>query len=87
MKTTSLSNRYLLAPDTKNNNPYLGHKVFHEQEKSTLKRFLKSLGNVSEWMAVPKPMFDLTGKSCNKIGVGYTAFRTQPQMCVSKWGR
>lgn len=38
-------------------------------------------------MAIDKPYFDMSGFSCNKIGVSYTAFRRQPNSCTNRYGR
>lgn len=88
VQTARLATRYLLVPDSsilkRSSQP---PPVYHGQTAYDLNMFISSLKNVSEWMAVPKTMFDLTRTSCDKIGVGYTAFRTQTARCTSKMGR
>lgn len=101
--TEKLSNRYFLVPGEKtavlfenfggyespvdpNIYSYL-YNVYPAQPLHEKTSFIKSLLNVSEWMLVPKPLFDLEGGTCNKIGVGYTPFRYQEARCQSKLGR
>ena len=42
---------------------------------------LKHNGGPEDWMLLDKNHFALDGRSCNKIGVGYTAFRHQSSLC------
>ncbi|KAG7557482.1 Generative cell specific-1/HAP2 domain [Arabidopsis suecica] len=45
-----------------------------------------SLGvNYSMWMLLERVRFTLDGLECNKIGVGYEAFNTQPNFCSSPY--
>ncbi|CAA7018294.1 unnamed protein product [Microthlaspi erraticum] len=45
-----------------------------------------SLGrNYSMWMLLERVRFTLDGLECNKIGVGYEAFNTQPNFCGSPY--
>uniref|UniRef100_A0A0E0M3M1 Generative cell specific-1/HAP2 domain-containing protein n=1 Tax=Oryza punctata TaxID=4537 RepID=A0A0E0M3M1_ORYPU len=37
----------------------------------------------SRWMLLERDLFTLDGLECNKIGVGYEAFRSQPNFCSS----
>ena len=34
-------------------------------------------GGMAYWMLIDEMMFGLEGDTCNRIGVGYTAFNTQ----------
>ena len=36
---------------------------------------------MNDWMLVDKEMFDLTGNTCDKIGVSYTGFKFQSSAC------
>ena len=36
---------------------------------------------MKNWMLIDKSNVDKTGLTCNKIGVGYSAFRNQPNQC------
>lgn len=38
-------------------------------------------GRENNWMIVPTNMVDLSGSTCNKIGVSFEAFYSQPQRC------
>ncbi|KJE97573.1 hypothetical protein CAOG_007409 [Capsaspora owczarzaki ATCC 30864] len=40
----------------------------------------------SDWMLVPKSTVDLTGATCDKIGVGFTPFRYQEGQCTRPSG-
>lgn len=84
MKSAKLVHTYVMIPDpqsiTKSN-------VYHGQPVSELISFLNSLKNVSEWLAVGKEMFDFTGSTCNKIGIGYAGFRYQHDQCTTPVGR
>uniref|UniRef100_A0A0E0IML3 Generative cell specific-1/HAP2 domain-containing protein n=1 Tax=Oryza nivara TaxID=4536 RepID=A0A0E0IML3_ORYNI len=45
---------------------------------------LQVLGDdFSRWMLLERVLFTLDGLECNKIGVGYEAFRSQPNFCSS----
>uniref|UniRef100_A0A0A9EI29 HAP2 n=1 Tax=Arundo donax TaxID=35708 RepID=A0A0A9EI29_ARUDO len=45
---------------------------------------LQSLGDeYSKWMLLERVLFTLDGCECNKIGVGYEAFQSQPNFCSS----
>uniref|UniRef100_A0A0E0QU28 Generative cell specific-1/HAP2 domain-containing protein n=1 Tax=Oryza rufipogon TaxID=4529 RepID=A0A0E0QU28_ORYRU len=45
---------------------------------------LEVLGDdFSRWMLLERVLFTLDGLECNKIGVGYEAFRSQPNFCSS----
>lgn len=88
VQTAKLANRYLLVPDSdilslQNPPP----KVYYAQSPIEHAQFIDSFRNASEWMAVPKTMFDLTRSSCDKIGVGYSAFKHQATKCTTKMGR
>nr|XP_010940961.1 protein HAPLESS 2 [Elaeis guineensis] len=39
--------------------------------------------NFSKWMILERVRFTLDGLECNKIGVGYEAYRSQPNFCSS----
>lgn len=45
------------------------------------------LKNPDEYLVVNKSQIDLSGKSCNKIGVGYEGFFNQPNRCEKPQGR
>lgn len=79
-----ISQRYLLIPDMKTLQP---NKTYSDIPDEEWELFKKSVKNVSEWMAINKPFFDMTGYSCDKIGVSYTAFRHQGTKCRSLYGR
>jgi hypothetical protein len=62
---------------------------FHCASKS---KMLKGVGggqlevlgdDFSRWMLLERVLFTLDGLECNKIGVGYEAFRSQPNFCSS----
>jgi len=38
-------------------------------------------GDKSRWMLVDKGRFSFTGAECDRIGTGFTAFRTHPEKC------
>ncbi|KAF7060054.1 hypothetical protein CFC21_066879 [Triticum aestivum] len=40
----------------------------------------------SRWMLLERVRFTLDGLECNKIGVGYEAYRNQPNLCGSPFG-
>ena len=61
MDTGGIVHNYLLVPDL---------STFSESAKPWF-------GDASHWLLIPKHEFDLTGLTCNKIGVGYSAFRSQ----------
>lgn len=91
---TKIVHRYLLVPadldkvpNLRNPYTYYKNKVYRGQYYSELRKFITSLRNVSEWMVVEKDKFDFSRSSCNKIGVGYTAFRYQTDACTSRMGR
>lgn len=78
MDATKLAHRYLLVPDREH---------FTRPETSDARKDWDSIHNMSEWIAPPKHYFDLTGLSCNKIGVHYSAFRNQGTRCYTLVGR
>lgn len=43
-------------------------------------------GDKSRWMLVDKGRFSFTGTECDKIGTGFTAFRTHPDKCQRPMG-
>lgn len=42
--------------------------------------------NPEEFLVVPKKMIDLSGRSCDKIGIGYEGFFKQPNRCEKPQG-
>ena len=42
---------------------------------------LSTQNGPSDWLIVDKHVVDLGGKTCNKIGSSFTAFRTQENAC------
>ena len=84
IKSSKLMHRYLLIPHLKT---LPSTKPFADVSINEWNSFKKSIKNMSEWMAIEKPYFDLSGFSCNKIGVSYTAFRHQPNSCRNRYGR
>lgn len=84
VKSAKLAHMYVLIPDQRSisNSP-----VYQGQSSAELSSFISSLHNVSEWMAVSKEMFDFTGSTCNKIGIGYAGFRYQSKRCTTPVGR
>lgn len=40
--------------------------------------------NRSEWLLVDKHLVELSGLFCDRIGVGYKAFRNQPDLCTGR---
>ncbi|ESQ38314.1 hypothetical protein EUTSA_v10028515mg [Eutrema salsugineum] len=42
-------------------------------------------GNYSMWMLLERVRFTLDGLECNKIGVGYEAFNSQPDFCSAPY--
>ena len=84
VKSAKLAHTYVLIPDqgSISNSP-----VYQSQSTAELSSFISSLHNVSEWMAVGKEMFDFTGSTCNKIGIGYAGFRYQNDKCTTPVGR
>ncbi len=84
LKSQKLMHRFLLIPDL----PTLpNRRPFTDVSSLEWKKFTTSVKNMSEWMAIDKPYFDMSGFSCNKIGVSYTAFRRQPNSCTNRYGR
>lgn len=84
VKSAKLAHAFVLIPDQ---NSISGSPVYHGQPSNELRSFIDSLHNVSEWMAVNKEMFDFTGLTCNKIGIGYAGFRYQNDKCTTPVGR
>ena len=85
VKSAKLAHAYVMIP-TKQSMTRRS-PVYHGQSRGELNSFLKSLNNVSEWMAVSKEMFDFTGLTCDKIGIGYAGFRYQHDQCSTPIGR
>ena len=86
VRSEKLVHRYLLVPDI-STMPYGEEKSYPDISNAEWNMFNASVNNVSEWMAINKNLFDLSGFSCNKIGVSYTAFRHQPNRCNNPYGR
>ena len=84
MKSSKLAHTYVMIPDQQS---ITKSHVYQGQPSSELATFIDSLMNVSEWMAVSKEMFDFTGVTCNKIGIGYAGFRYQHDQCTTPVGR
>ena len=84
VESKKLAHRFLLVPDMSTLPSTVPFPDVDTREWNT---FVSSVKNISEWMAIEKQYFDLSGYSCNKIGVSYTAFRHQPNRCVSKYSR
>lgn len=84
IESEKLVHRYLLVPDQ---TTIPSRKPFGDIRDPEWRSFIRSIKNVSEWMAVNKGYFDMSGFSCNKIGVSYTAFRRQPHPCTNRYGR
>jgi hypothetical protein len=42
---------------------------------------------MKDWMVVDKTLVDLSGATCNKVGVSFSAFRNQPNACTQPAGR
>jgi hypothetical protein len=42
---------------------------------------------MKDWMVVDKTHVDLSGATCNKVGVSFSAFRNQPNACTQPAGR
>ena len=84
VKSAKLAHTYVLIPDQKSISK---SSVYQGQPSTELNSFIDSLHNVSEWMAVSKEMFDFTGSTCNKIGIGYAGFRYQNDKCTTPVGR
>ena len=42
--------------------------------------------HTARWMLLDKNRFSLSGLDCSQIGVGYSAFRNQPDRCEQKLG-
>ena len=84
LQSQKLMHRYLLVPDLRTLPP---RKPFTDLSVLEWTSFKRSINNMSEWMAIEKPFFDMSGYSCNKIGVSYTAFRRQPNSCTNGYGR
>lgn len=43
-------------------------------------------GGMTNWMMVDRTQFDLSGRTCNKIGVSYTAFNAESNRCENPRG-
>ena len=86
VKSAKLAHTYVLIPDQGSISDSPG-PVYQGQPPAELDSFISSLHNVSEWMAVSKEMFDFTGSTCNKIGIGYAGFRYQNDKCTTPVGR
>ena len=71
-----LNDQYLLVPDIRSLPPEL--VADHPQ--------LSNGGGTGDWMIIDKDAFELDGSVCNKIGVGYTAFRHQSGFCNQQAG-
>ena len=84
VKSAKLVHTYVLIPDQ---NSIKKSLVYPGQPPTELNSFIDSLHNVSEWMAVSKELFDFTGSSCDKIGIGYAGFRHQFDRCTTPVGR
>ena len=84
MSSAKLQHRFLLIPDLNTENFV---KPFDDITGKEWRLFKASTKNMSEWMAVDKPLFDMSGYTCNKIGVSYSAFRHQPNACGNRFGR
>lgn len=84
ISTDKLVHRYLLIPNVETLSP---DPPFPDVPPQEWKHFMKSVQNMSEWMAIDKTFFDMSGFSCNKIGVSYSAFRRQPHACARKYGK
>ena len=84
VKSAKLAHAYVMIPEQSSITKQL---VYQGQPQTELNSFLQSLSNVSEWMAVSKEMFDFTGLTCNKIGIGYAGFRYQNDKCTTPVGR
>ena len=85
VKSAKLAHAYVMIPtqqSMRRRSP-----VYPGQSRNELNSFLRSLNNVSEWMAVSKEMFDFTGQTCDKIGIGYAGFRYQHDQCSTPIGR
>jgi hypothetical protein len=74
--TTAIANfdsKYILVPDWRGSlNP--SETLNHEQVT----------GGPSEWLIVDKHLVDVTGRTCNKIGVSTIGFKGQPGRCIQK---
>lgn len=44
------------------------------------------LAGDSDWMLLDKELFDLTGDTCNKIGVSFYGFETESKACLTQVG-
>jgi hypothetical protein len=42
---------------------------------------------MEDWLIVDKTAVDLTGRTCDKVGVSYSAFRLQNRACSQPMGR
>ena len=86
VKSAKLAHTYVMIPTERS---MIMHStlVHSRQSGNELRSFTRSLRNVSEWMAVNKEMFDFTGLTCDKIGIGYAGFRYQHDQCSTPIGR
>lgn len=44
------------------------------------------LQNPLNWLIIPREYFTIDGRECNKIGVSYSAFRSQANQCLARIG-
>lgn len=84
MSSEKLQHRFLLVPDLKTEKSL---KPFDDVSDNEWRTFKVSIRNMSEWMAIDKPLFDMSGFTCNKIGASYTAFKQQANACGNRFGR
>ena len=85
VKSEKLVHKFLLVPDM--STVPSSEKSYPDISNAEWDMFQASVKNVSEWMAIHKDLFDMSGFTCNKIGVSYTAFRHQTNRCQRQYGR
>jgi hypothetical protein len=69
---------YLLVPSRSNACDGSSHREQRCRERQQ--------GHPSEWLYVDKHLVDASGLTCDRIGVSYTAFRSQSNRCRGRVG-
>ncbi|CAG9770760.1 unnamed protein product [Ceutorhynchus assimilis] len=60
---------------------YKTHMLLIPESADKQEDYQEMLGGAEEYLVVPEKDIDISGKTCNKAGVGYEAFMEQPKKC------
>lgn len=80
----------LLAPDLESSTgkladlPSMARVNYESSTLLYVAMYLLIKQNRSEWLLVDKHLVELSGLFCDRIGVGYKAFRNQPDLCTGR---